>query len=359
MEQFTDSFNLLDMNQQPSFLVKDGIIIKTNAAAAGYMIETGVPIRDLLLTGEAEYDTLEGGCLYLRLSAAGQTLGASVVRLQGFDAFVIDQNDDNRKLQAMALAAVELRGPLSNIMDTAKRLFPAMALDDDPATRDQVSRINHGLFQLLRIINNMSDADRYSKNTATGQKIQNICEVLDEIFRRAKDLSDHTGVTLKYDGIPEPIYTFLDAEKLEGAILNIISNSIKFTPKGGSIHASLTRRGNRLYLSIRDTGCGIPTDKLRTIYSGYARTPKLEEGRHGIGLGMVLIRSAAALHGGTVLIDNCEAGGTRIVMSLAIRTDSSSFQSPRQQVDYSGGWDPTLIALSEILPSELYMSPIE
>lgn len=354
MEQFRDTFELLDMNPQPSFLVKDGIIIKANAAAGSHMIETGTPVRELLLTGEGEYEALKDGCLYLSLSVAGQSLGASVFKMRDFDVFTIEQDADNRELQAMALAAQELREPLSSIMFTADRLFPAAGLKEDPATREQVARINRGLFQMLRIISNMSDADRYSSDTPLRQEVRNICEVLEEIFSRAMPLLEHTGITLTYQGLPEAIYTRMDAEKLERAILNIISNSIKFTPKGGTIHATLTRRGNRLYLSVQDSGSGIAAQIRGNVYSRYCRKPGIEDGRFGIGLGFVLIRSAATLHGGTVLVDHPNGVGTRVTLTLAIRPGSSMVSSPVFRVDYAGERDHGLIELSDILPASAY-----
>lgn len=355
MEELKDALGLIDMNPRPTFCVRDGIIVKTNPAAAGHMIENGTPVLDLLSTGAEEYEAFTGGCLYLTMTAAGQKLGVSVVKLQEYDIFRIEQDADNSELQAMALAARELREPLSSVMITADRLFPVSGLYEDPATREQVARINRGLFQMLRVIGNMSDAGRYVSDSSTRQEVRDICSFFVELFTRAGDLVAHTGLTLEYTGYPEPIYTLVDAEKLERAIFNIISNAIKFTPKGGTIQAKLTRRGKKLYLTIQDSGSGIPENLRGTVYSRYTREPDVEDGRFGIGLGMVLIRSAAAIHGGTVLIDHPDGTGTRITMSLAIRPDSGTpLRSPILRVDYAGERDHGLIELSDTLPATLY-----
>lgn len=355
MEELKDALGLLDMNPRPAFCVRDGIIVKTNPAAAGHMIETGTDIQALLHTGAEEYAAFEGGCLYLTLSVAGQELGASVAKLQEYDIFCIEQDADNGELQAMALAARELREPLASVMITADRLFPVAGLNDDPTTREQVARINRGLFQMLRIIGNMSDAGRYASDPGTRQEIRDICGIFDEIFSRAAALVEHTGLTLEYTGFPEAVHTLVDAEKLERAVFNILSNAIKFTPRGGSIQAKLTRRGNRLYLTVQDRGSGIPENLRSTVYSRYSREPGVEDGRFGIGLGMVLIRSTAAIHGGTVLVDHPEGAGTRITMSLAIRPGSGTqLRSPLLRVDYAGERDHGLIELSDTLPAQLY-----
>lgn len=355
MEQLTDAIGLLDLMDRPAFCVKAGIITKVSTAATAYLIEPGARINALLETGSEEYALFNGGCLYLSLNINEHILGASVTRVGELDIFCLEQQADNAELQAMALAAQELREPLANVMATAERLFPVSALENDPATREQVSRINRGLFQMLRVIGNMSDAGRYTTDQARRQELRDICAVVDEAFDKAAVLLEHTGVDLTYTGYPTPVYSLADSEKLERAILNILSNAIKFTPRGGSIDARLTRRDNKLYLSVRDTGNGIGSDVRGNVFSRYTRQPGLEDSRFGIGLGMVLIRAAAAVHGGTVLIDQPDHSGTRITMSLAIRQDTrGQLRSPILHLDYAGERDHGLIELSEFLPPDLY-----
>jgi signal transduction histidine kinase len=208
---------------------------------------------------------------------------------------------------------------------------------------------------MLRIISNMSDANRYSASQIASQEIRDVGSFLQEVFDKAQGLVTHTGITLTFSGLSETIYCLVDSEKLERAVLNILSNAIKFTPKGGTIEASLTRRGNMLYLTVLDSGSGIPENIKGTIHSRYLRGPVLDEGRFGIGLGMVLIRSAATQHGGTVLIDQPGEPGTRITMTLAIRQNQSgTLRSNIHRFDYAGERDHSLLELSGNLPHALY-----
>ena len=137
--------------------------------------------------------------------------------------------------------------------------------------------------------------------------------------------------------------------------MNMLSNSLKFTSKGGTISASLTRQGRMLHLKIQDSGSGIPDEIRGSIFSRYLRQPMIEDCRHGIGLGMVLIRSAAANHGGTVLVDHPPQGGTRITMTIAIRQNNSNMlHSHIMHIDYSGEKDHALVELSDVLPTSQY-----
>lgn len=354
MEQFHNALGMLDLMHEPAFCVQEGKIIKVNPAAAALLIETGTQVDKLLQTGAEEYADFDGGCLYLSLTLGGHSLGASVTRMQDFDVFCIEHDEDHSQLQAMALAARELREPLSNVMTVADKLFPLAQLNEDSQAQEQVSRINRGLFQMLRIISNMSDAGRYAADTGARQEVRDLCAVLDEVFHRAAALTEHTNVTLQYTGYPESVYTLADAQKLERMVFNILSNAIKFTPAGGTVTAKLIRRGTKMYLSVCDSGCGIDENLRGSIFSRYTRQPGVEDGRHGLGLGMVLIRSTAALHGGTVLVDHPEVCGTRITVSFAIRQGDATLRSPRLRVDYAGERDHGLIELSEVLPAHLY-----
>lgn len=353
MEENKETIGMLDLMIRPVFCVKDQKIVKVNPAAEGLLLTVGTDISSLLQTGIEEYAAFESGCLYLMLNVGGQSLGASVTRIDGQDVFVLEQDADQAELRSMALAARELREPLNNVMITADRLFPMSALEEDEETRQQVARLNRGLFQMLRILGNMSDAGRSC--TVSRQETREISGLFHEIFEKAESLIAHTGLKLRYEGLPETVYALADAEQLERALLNILSNAIKFTPKGGTIEAKLTRKGRFLRLSVQDSGSGIAESVRGSVFSRYLRQPALEDGRFGIGLGMVLIRSAAANHGGAVLIDQPEGKGTRITMTLAIRQSADNvLRSPVMRVDYAGERDHALLELSDCLPVNLY-----
>ena len=355
MEERLDALGMLDLMVRPGFCVKDNVIVKANQAALSLMLTPGSTICDLLHTGKNEYAAFQDGCLYLTLQLGSECWGASVTHAGEYHVFLLEQESDQAELQAMALAARELREPLTKVMTTADQLFPMAALQDDPITREQVARMNRGLLQMLRVIGNMSDAGRYCEGRAVCMETRDITMLMQEIFDHSRDLISHAGMQLSFRNLDTPVDCLIDSEKLERAVLNILSNAIKFTPKGGTIDCSLTRRGNMLSLQVQDSGSGIPDAIRGQIHSRYQRQPGIEEGRFGIGLGMVLIRAAATAHGGTVLIDHPEGSGTRITMTLAIRkAQSGSLRSHVLRVDYSGERDHGLVELSESLPPSLY-----
>lgn len=353
MEQSHDLPRMLELIIRPAFAVTDGIITYRNQAAQSCMIPESVAVSDLLETGRDEYAALSSGCLYLTLQIEGHYFGASVSRMDGFDVFILNQEDSQPQLQAFALAARELREPLANMMIAADRLFPA----GDGLSED-MQLMNRSLYHMLRLIGNMSDAARYAEYSAPRQELRDITAVIGDVFEKAAALTEHTGITLRFSNYPESILSLTDTEKLERAIYNMLSNAIKFSTRGSVIDAKLARHANKLHLTVCDNGSGIADDVLNSVFFRHLRQPGVEESRHGIGLGMIMIRSAASAHGGTVLIEKCANGGTRLTMTLSIRQDlRANLGSPRLKVDYAGEFDHGLIELADVLPAEAFTNP--
>ncbi len=356
MEERLDQTGILDLIVRPAFWVKNGIIEKINDSARRRMIEADTPISSLLTTGVEEYEVFKDGCLYLRLTIAGVLYDASVARMGDGDIFILEDTEDRAELQAMALAAQQLRQPLSGIMAVADALYPISSKDDSFPLQDQVARINRGLYQLQRIVCNMSDAYRYSQGQSPRLEIRNICTLLNEVFSGAAALIKQADIDLCFTVPSEVIYTLVDEEKLERAVHNLLSNAMKFAVRGSVIYAQLTRRENMLYLTVQDDGDGIAPELKGSIYSRYLREPGVEDGRYGIGLGMVIIRAAAAVHGGTVLIQHPKDAGTRITMTLPIRQDTDPVvRSDLLRVDYAGEQNHRLLEFSDSLPASAYL----
>ena len=198
MEEKKDTLGMLDLVIRPGFCVKENRIIKVNQAAESLFITPGTDVRPLLLTGLEEYAAFTGGCLYLTLNLSSHSCGASVTRVDDIDVFLLEQESDNGELRLHALAARELREPLTNVMITADSLSPSCAAESSPRTAEQVARLNRGLFQILRIIGNMSDAERCA--AVSHQETVDIPALFAEFFEKAETLVSHTGITLTLRG---------------------------------------------------------------------------------------------------------------------------------------------------------------
>lgn len=355
MERNKEMTQLLDLIDRPALCVRSGQIYLLNRAAAQLGFETGQPIRPLLGQAAEEYDNFREGSLFLTLERFDLTYAASVFRTEENDIFVIEQGMDHQVLDGLALAAMKLRDPLSDINAIMDRLSPILRAEVDDTTQRYLDVLHRRLFQMHRLICNMSDAARYASSSAPKLEYMELCSTLEDLLDRIEALTTTVGIKLAWDLPMADIPVIVDAERLERAIYNMISNAMKATPTGGTIKVSLKRRKERAYLSVHDQGPGIAPQIMGSAFARFRRTPGLESFQEGLGLGMTLICCGAAAHGGTVLIDHPSDGGTRVTMSIPLRRSTDTMvRSDTLIYDYAGEQDHGLLELSDALPPEAY-----
>lgn len=342
---------LLELLHRPAFFVQDGMIARVNRDAARYMLEEGTPVSSLIDAGQEEYSNYVDGYLCLTLLIGQERFLCSVFTHSGGHIFMIEQQTLELHLQCMALVAQQLRSPLTGILAAVDRLLPHT---EEAPTQDYANHLNQRLYQLLRMVGNMSDAARYANPQPLTEYVD-VPSLLDEIFQQTIPLAESSGYQLQFDGLPHTIHTLADRELLERAVLNLLSNAMKFSPAGSTLRARLSKHGDFLRFTMEDPGCGMQVDTLGSPFCRYMREPSLEDPRHGLGLGLVMVQLAAACHGGTVLIDQPHGTGTRITLTIAIRHHrATTLRAPVLRFDYTGERDHALIELADVLPSHLY-----
>lgn len=353
MEQ--DTQNLLEMIDRPAFIVRDGVITDCNQMAKNRLIRIGKSISEFLPEDQNPYRDFRGGVLYLTLRIGWIQCGATVVRRADGDVFLMDRDHDKAQLQALSLAAQHLRVPLSDVMTIADSLFPQL---QDNAQQEKAAQMRRALFQLMRLISNMADADRYTGLNAPRFENTELCEFFREIIERADASLERTGITLHYSRPDLPIFTIIDRERMERAVYNLLSNAVKFSAPGTCVEIKLARREKLACLTIEDQGDGIVSHVAGSLFHRYLREPAIEDNRFGLGLGMTLVRSAASIHGGSVLLE--QTRGTRVAMTIAIRREApGSLRSPQMRIgDYAGGRDLGLLEFADSLPAAAYEKDI-
>lgn len=343
MEEQRYTPELLNRIPQPGFLVREKRIFAVNQAAEAMLLSPGQDFPELLYTGANEYSTFQDGQLSVVLSIGGNHCNAVVTRMEDADLILLDPDAVSEEFRSMALIAMELRNPLMQAITSAQQIQGSQPAAD---------KMNRSLMQLLRLVSNLSDISRYSQSSR--METRDVDAFLLELFEKAQTLTG-SAISLTFDGLKQPVFSLIDPEQLERAVWNILSNCVKFLPRGGSIHAKLRWHGKFLHLTVEDSGSGIAENVRSTLFTRYLRQPSIEDNRYGLGLGLALVRTAAANHGGTVLISSGMDGGTRIVMTIALRQqEDPTLRSPLFRPDYTGGWDHGLVELSDCLGPDAY-----
>ena len=346
MEQENIIRPLLDLVERPALWVCNGKILQINQAAQQRRIPEDAHIYDLLREDAEAYRSYQGGTLTLTVTVSGVSYKAQVNRIGNNDIFILDSDDP--ELRAIALAAQHLRNPLNSVITIAELL--------NCEDTKYMSQLQRGLHRLHRIVCNMSDSYRYQKDSSAHMESTDLTSVFREAMEAITTHLESCGIQVSYDGLNTPVLSLADREMLERVIYNLVSNAVKFMAENSTLYTKLTQNERQLSFSLQSV-----TDDTNAqgLFNRYQRQPDVEDSRHGIGLGMPLVRAVAAAHGGTVLIDHPDPQTTRVTMTISLTEPSdyivrNAIQLPTS--NYAGDRDRGLLELSEILPADAYLN---
>ena len=345
---------MLELLDRPAFLVEDGEIMEANSFARELGIPSAGPVEPLLDQWAQAYAAYTQGQLSLNLVLPAGQLPMTVHRLEpGMDLFDGRRQDcDESALRIAALAAAKLREPLSGVMAAAQSL--AGDLDASPGQRESLRGMNHALFRMMRILNNMADAQRYCSGTLMHREETNLVFFCQEFFDRLALSVEPMGLRVEFSAPNQDVMAAIDRQMVERAMYNLASNALMQMQGGGCLRAWLSATPSHAVLRLEDDGAGLRSPEGQDLFCRYRRALELENGQVGLGLGLMLARQAAVLHGGTVLLDGA-AHGTAVVFSVRRRPETGTdVRAPRMSVDYAGQWDHSLVELAEILPDDAY-----
>ena len=346
---------ILDLVGNAAFIVKDRIITHANNAAQQRQVLTGANIREYICVGSQEYDSFHSGKLYLQLNITGIFYTACVTSYKESHLFTILSNYDSNELQALALAATHLKGPLQNILSGVSQLSKDLPNSENSANKEAVAQISKNLYRLIRAVGNMTDASSAPANRIRQFVYGDITQAFKEWVDKIKVRLTSINRTLSFSGLSKPIYTMFDGHSVERALYNLISNAVKFSPEYSEIMLKVSSVGNRLYITV-ENNCLTSPIRATQFFDHYLREPGIEEDRFGIGLGLSVVRNIALAHHGTLLITHKENNVISSSITLAITDNSTNvLKSPINiKVDYSGGLDLSFVELSDVLLDHAY-----
>lgn len=175
-------------------------------------------------------------------------------------------------------------------------------------------------FRLLRIVNNLIDITKIDAGYLQLElKNENIVSIVEEITLSVKDYVENKGISLIFDTDIEEKIIACDPDKIERIMLNLLSNSIKFTGLSGKIEVLITDAGDEINISVKDTGIGIPKEKQNLIFERFMQVDKsLSRNREGSGIGLSLVKSLVELHNGSISVKSEYEKGSEFVIILPV-----------------------------------------
>ncbi len=217
--------------------------------------------------------------------------------------------------------------------------------------------LSHSYHALLRRMNNLNMLCSY-----VGGNLEIIYRHFD-LVELCTDLVSSIRLILRERFAPVEFSTELaalpvcmDASKIERLILNLLSNSLLHTPADGLVRLRLARSGSNALISVSDNGEGIPSSKLKTVFSGFRNPVELgaPDADHGGGLGLGLCRAVAETHGGTLILESREGEGTDVRVLLPLSPPGAADLKSGAPEYENGGMRLILTELSDLLDAGAY-----
>ncbi len=216
---------------------------------------------------------------------------------------------ERQKQQFFSHISHDLRNPLTALLASAQLLLARGRGPLEPRQETLVQIMHESARRMLGMINQIMDYSRLRAPAAAPME-RRVVDVAKLVSRAVDELgaqAEQQGLALgaSTDGAAFDVEG--DDEALGRVITNLVGNAVKFTPSGGSIAVHLAEVGDRVELSVKDTGLGIPADALPTIFDPYRRAHR---GLQGSGLGLAVVKGLVEAHGGTIAVESVEGQGS-------------------------------------------------
>ena len=226
---------------------------------------------------------------------------------------------DRRKDDFLATLAHELRNPLAPIRNAAAIL--QMIHVDHPELQWCRDIIEQQVSQISRLLDDLLDLSRITRDRLELRRERvELTRVIQEAVDISRPLIDEFQHDLTVSTPSEPIDVVADEVRLTQVLSNLLNNAAKYTDPGGKIWLSAERQGVDLVVSVKDTGIGIPADKLDEVFAMFSQLHRsLEQTRQGLGVGLTLVKRLVEMHGGTIEVKSDGPGkGTEFIVRLPI-----------------------------------------
>lgn len=217
------------------------------------------------------------------------------------------------KNEIIANVSHELRTPLTSIVNSI------YLLEMDGLSQKQtkfIDIIKRNTQRLLRVINNLLDISRIESGMLSlKMEVVNIPHLIEDSISIVKGTLISKKIELKIDIEPHFPEVYGDVEGIVHILTNLISNAIKFTEEGGRITISCKSKDDDVYISVEDTGIGIPSSFLDKIFNKFQRATTADK-IEGTGLGLVIVKHFVNMHHGRIHVESELGKGTKFTVSI-------------------------------------------
>jgi PAS domain S-box-containing protein len=225
----------------------------------------------------------------------------------------------------------ELRTPLNVILSALQVLNLEERKDKYEEISEKRSRyfkvMRQNCYRLLRLINNLIDISTIDSGyLKPNLKNYNIVSIVEDITLSVAEYIENKDVEIIFDTNVEEKIIACDPDNIERIMMNLLSNAVKFTNAGDKITVEIIVKDEYIEISVKDTGIGIPKDKLQVIFERFRQVDNsLSRSHEGSGIGLSLVKALVDMHGGSILVNSNLGEGTEFIIKLpASKIDNSN-----------------------------------
>jgi PAS domain S-box-containing protein len=233
------------------------------------------------------------------------------------------------KDEFLSVVSHELRTPLNVIQGWLWQLRNAAASEE--LRQRALEIIDRNVTMQARLVEDLLDTSRAAIGKLHLRKrlvdlTQTCRTALESVERHAHA----KGLTVRFNAPADPLFVWGDADRLQQAISNLLSNALKFTPAGGAIVLTADRQETRARVTVQDTGVGVPAAFLPSMFEPFAQADRSTTRQFGgLGLGLAIVKQIVTLHGGRVSADSDGEQGTAVTLEFPI---PAVLDEPEQQL---------------------------
>ncbi|HMJ14567.1 MAG TPA: CheR family methyltransferase, partial [Polyangiaceae bacterium] len=229
-----------------------------------------------------------------------------------------------RRDQFLAMLSHELRNPLGAMVTATALLKPA--IQEHPNTKKLLAVLERQSHQMARLLDDLLEASRVTQNKIELRRgVIDLRTAVRDAADAVRTIMAERGVNFSMQLDQEPIYVDGDPARLQQVQVNLLSNAAKYTPRGGNVHLDVQRLDGHALIRVRDDGAGIPRDMLDSVFDLFVQSSRtLDRAAGGLGVGLTLVRSLVAMHGGTIEAHSDGDGkGSEFVVRFPLVTGSA------------------------------------
>jgi len=241
---------------------------------------------------------------------------------------------DELKTRFFANVSHEVRTPLTSIIAPIQSMYSGDAGELTLDHQDMVAQVYRNSLRLLNMINQMLDFSKFDagKMQLRLEKID-LPEIVQDTIAIFQEVTKRKGIELIYKQQDEVPQVFMDIDKVERILTNLLRNAIKFTHKG-SIYIEVGKNNGSLLLQVKDTGIGIPADHLDNIFKRFQQVDSSTT-RHyeGTGLGLTIVKESVDLLRGSISVSSQQGKGTVFQLQLPVNLEELEPNAFRERRD--------------------------